>query len=217
MSMTLPNGSQLAIATMSALKVVSDISNATAPAVSAVGHGILAKAPFLLASGWSRLNGRVFRAGTVQPDSFTIDGVSTLDEEKYPDGGGLGSLHGVASWTELTQQLEVTMSGGDPSYWSYSFLEDPDGQEMQMPTGKSAMAITVSLGDDPTLPWYDVLSQADEDKSVRVLRVRLPSGGVIYYPIRTTFNKTPRLVKNQGMAVTAAFPLAGGVTRYAAA
>ena len=217
MSMTLPNGSQLALATMSALKAVTDISNGVAPAVSAAGHGLLAKAPFLLESGWSRLNGRVWRPSAIQADSFMLEGISTADESKFPDGSGSGTLHGVASWTELTQQLEVTMSGGDPSYWSYSFLEDPDGQEMQMPTGKSAMAITVSLGDDPSLPWYETLSEADEDKSVRVLRCRLPSGGVIYYPVRTAFNKTPRLVKNQGMAVTAAFPLAGGFTRYAAA
>jgi hypothetical protein len=210
----LPNGASIAVATMAAAKPVTDLSNALPAVVAAAGHGFPLGAPVLVHSGWSRLDGRVFRVLAPTADAFDLAGVDTTDALRFPAGSGIGSVLGAAAWTQITQILDSSSAGGEQAFFSWQYLEDADSQERQMPTSKSARSFTLTLGDDPSKPWYPVLEAADEAKVTTIVRMLLPSGSAIYYPATVSFDKIPKMTKNQAMALTAVFSMSAAPTRY---
>lgn len=215
MSVKLPNGAVVSIASLyAAVKPISAISNAAAAVATLPdGHGVAVGDVVEITSGWSKLSGRIARVKAVALDDVTLEGVNTTNVAHFPAGAGVGSLRVISSWTQITQILEFTSAGGDQQFATYSFLEDDD--ERQIPTIKGASSFTLSLGDDQTLPWYDVISNADDDREPRAVRIQLPSGAAIFYNTYATLNKTPTLTKNSVMALKASFSLVAAVTRYA--
>jgi hypothetical protein len=215
MAVKLPNGSIVSLASAYAsLIAVSAISNAAeAVATLAEDHGLAIGDFVEITSGWNGIDGRIARVKASAATSVTFEGIDTANANRYPAGGSAGSVRKIMSWTQLSQVLEISTSGGEQQYASYSFLEDSEAR--QLPSEKSAMSITVSLGDDPTKPWYAALSEADEDREQRALRIVLPNASCLLYNAFVSFHKTPSLTKNNVMAVSAAFALAAPVTRYA--
>ena len=215
MAIYIPNGSTISIAstygTPTNTTAVSNATEAVATVVSATGitqGGILE-----VTSGWSKLNGRIARVKTLAALAATLEGIDTSNVNKYPAGSGIGSVRPITGWTQITQVLDSDTTGGDQSFASYSFLED--STERQIPTNKSAQGFTLDLGDDASLPWFNLLSAADDDKVPRAIRVSLSSGSVIYYNCFCTINKTPSLKKNEVAKLRATFSLVADVTRYA--
>ncbi|QHJ01579.1 phage tail protein [Xylophilus rhododendri] len=200
---------------MAAAKAITGISNAAPAVATAPGHGVAAGVPVLLSSGWGRLDGRVVRAGDPDTNTFKLLGIDTTDLLRFPASGGAGSLQAAASWTEITQILDSSSGGGEQQFYNYSYLEDPEGTERQMPTNKSARSFTLTLGDDPAKAWYAALDATDQAKLPTVVRVVLPSGSVIFYVAYVSFDKIPKIAKNQGMSVTAVFAIQS-FNRYAA-
>lgn len=215
MAISLPNGATLSIASAyGTATAVSGITNATeAVATVASATNLTVGGIVEITSGWSKLNLRLARIKTVTGTAITLEAIDTTNLIKFPAGSGIGSLRPITTWTQLTQVLEFSTSGGDQNYTNYSFLEDPT--ERQIPTNKSAQSISVTLGDDVTLPWYSVLDKADDDKLPRGLRLSLPSGSNIFYDTIASFNKTPTVTKNEVMGLAASFSLTADTTRYA--
>lgn len=215
MSVSLSNGSIVSIAASYSTSLsVTGITNAN-PAVgtTASAHSYSVGDFVEVTSGWSRVNGRIFRLSAATGSSFTLEGLDTTDTSQYPVGGGIGSIRKVATWTQITQMLDLTTSGGDQQFATYSFLEQDF--ESQIPTVKSAAGMTLSIGDDSTLPHYTILSAANDDRIPRAIRLKLPSGALILYNGYVTLNKTPSLTKNQIMAITSTVSLVGQPVRYA--
>lgn len=216
MSVRLPNGSLIAIAaSYGASKAMSALTNAaTAVATLAASHGVIVNDVLEVTSGWSKLNNRILRASAVATNDVSLEGLNSLDTTKYPAGGGVGSVREVLTWQQILQILEISTSGGEQGFTTYSFLEDDT--ERQIPTQKSPVQITIQIGDDDTLAHYPILVAADEDRLQRAVRLTLPGGAVIFYNAFVTFNKTPSLTKNEVMALTATLSLTAEQTRYAA-
>lgn len=214
MSVALPNGALFAIAsTYGAVKSMTAISNAVgAVATLEASHGVIVSDVVEVTSGWTKLNGRLAKATAVATNDVTFGGIDTSNTTRYPAGSGIGSVREVTAWTQLSQVLDVQTSGGDQGFATYSFLEDDT--EHQIPTVRSPITLNIDLGDDATLPWYAVLSAADEDRLVRALRLTLPSGAIIYYNGIVSLNRTPTLTKNNVMALKATFSLQSAPTRY---
>lgn len=215
MGVKLPNGATIAIASALAAAIpMSALSNAAnAIATLEADHGVVANDIIVLSSGWSGADGRVVRASAVAAAAVTLAGLDTTSANKYPAGGGVGSIQLIEGWTPISQLLEISMSGGEQQFATYSFLEDED--EHQIPSVRSAQSLTLSLADDQSLPWYAALESADEDREPRAIRVTLPNGSVIYYNAYVSFNKTPSLTKNQVMALSATLSLVSKPMRYA--
>ena len=213
MAVKLPDGSTVFVASAyAASKAVTAITNAAAPSVSAVAHG-LATGDFVeLTSGWGRLNGRIFKVGTVTTDSFTILGADTSNLERYPAGGGAGSIRKISTWVQITQVLDFSTSGGDQQFSTFSFLEEDF--ERQLPTVTSAQSLSIGIGDDPNLPFYKTLKDANESRSPTGLRLNLRDSSVIAYNGIVSMDETPTTTKGQVMQVTASFSLQGRPTRY---
>lgn len=216
MSISLPNGALIAIASGYAVSVpMSALSNAD-PGVAtlAASHGVLAGDIIEVTSGWGRLTDKVVRAGTVTTNDVELEGIDTTSTSIYPAAGGTGSVRKVSGWTQMAQILTSTSDGGEQNFLTYQFLES-DSQK-RIPTFKSAAGLTFSVADDPTLAGYILASAANDDRLPRAVRISLPSGAVLLYNAYISLNKTPSLAVNEIMAVQVTMSLLAEPVRYTA-
>ncbi|MDZ4190397.1 MAG: phage tail protein [Pseudomonas sp.] len=215
MSVSLPNGAVVAIASAySAAETISAISNAAEASCSSTAHGFTTGDILEINSGWSRLNGRIVRVKSATTDAFVLEGIDTTSTNLYPTGGGAGTARKINTWQQITQVLEFTTSGGEQQFVTYSFLEED--VEHQIPTVKSASSFALTIGDDASLPWYGILSAANDDRVPRAVSVLLPAGSSIYYNGYVTLNKTPTMTKNEIMGLQSTVSLTSEPVRYAA-
>lgn len=216
MSATLPDGAVPDIASAYGEAVgVSEISNAAEAVVTVASADGFAQGDLVeVTSGWSKLDGRIARIKAIAGVQVTLEGIDTSALKDFPVGGGSGSLRKITAWTQVNQVTNVGYSGGEQQYAKYSYLENP--QERQLPTNKSAESMAFDLADDQTKPWYAVLDKADQDQTVRALRITLPNGAKLFYNGFVSFNKTPTLTKGQVMTLKMNYSMSAPVTRYAA-
>lgn len=216
MAVKLPDGSIVSLSSgYGPEKTIEAISNAAnAVATLEAGHGLLANAILEITSGWSKLNGRIARVSAVAAEAATLEKIDTSNVTRFPAESGGGTVREITAWTQISQITGFETSGGDQQFTQYAFLESDE--ESQLPTTKSPTSIAITMADDPSLPHYPVLESADEEREPRVLRLQLPGGSAIYYPVYVSFNKTPTLTKGNIMTVKATASLIAALTRYAA-
>lgn len=215
MSVQLPNGFTIALATTyGSAKTVTALTNAN-PAVgtTSAAHGISNGAILEVTSGWQRINSRGVRAAAAAGSSISYEGFDTTSLTNYPAGTGIGSIREITAFTQISQITDLTTSGGDMQFSTYSFLENDF--ESQLPTQASAQSLTITIADDPSLAGYIALKAAGEDRSIRMLKMTTPSGGILLYNGYVSFNETPALSKGNINTVSATFSLLAKPTRYA--
>lgn len=217
MAVSLPNGTLFALGTaFGTTKTISALSNAAEAVATLDSTTGLADGDYVkVASGWSRLNNRVVRVKSVSasPATVVFEGIDTSDTEDYPAGSGTGTLVEVTTWTQISQIMESTSSGGEQQFVTYSFLEQDF--ESQLPTVQSPIAINLQIADDPTLAGYIAAKAAAETRALTPLRATLPNSSKLLYNGYVSLNETPSMTKNQLMAVTATFSLQSRPVRYA--
>lgn len=216
MAIALPNGSLIAIAaSYGVAKTMTAVSNAN-PAIAslAAGHAIIAGDIMEVTSGWSRLTDKIVKAGTPSTDDIPLTGIDSTLTSIYPSGGGAGTVREVLTWTQLSQILESTSSGGEQQFLDYQLLEADAAK--RIPTFKSPAGISFKVADDPTLDGYILASAANDDRLQRAVRLTLPSGAIIYYNAFISLNKTPSLTVNQIMAIEITLSLLAEPVRYVA-
>lgn len=214
MSVKVPNGALVAIASSyGASKNMTALTNAN-PGVATLeaAHGIATGEFFEVTSGWSRLTDKIVRAGTVATNDVPLEGIDTSLTSIYPSGSGVGTVREITGWTQLSQILSSSSSGGEQQFLEYQFLES-DTQK-RTPTFKSAAGISFTVADDPTLAGYQLASVANDDRLPRAVRVTLPNGSIILYNAIISLNKTPSLNVNEVMAVEITLSLQAEPVRY---
>lgn len=215
MAVSLPNGAIIHIASgYGDSKDMTAVTNAN-PGVATLeaSHGVNTGDYMEVTSGWSRLNQKIVRAGTVATNDVPLLGIDTTLTSIFPAGAGTGSVREISGWTQLPQILGSSSSGGEQQFLEYQFLED-DAQK-RIPTTKSAAGLTLQVGDDPTLAGFILASAANDDRLPRAVRITLPSGAVILYNAYISMNKTPTLTVNQLMAVEITLSFLSEPQRYA--
>lgn len=216
MAFRLPNGATMEIAaTFSALALVTAISNANPAVATSTSHTFEDGDIVVVTSGWSRLNERAVRVANALTNTFALEGVNTLNAQVYTTGGGAGSARSVDSWVQIPQITEVASTGGEQQFLTVGFLEDDE--DKQIPTNKNPISMTLTVADDPTLPYVPVVEAADEDKEARVLRLNLPDGSSILYNAFVSITSTPTLGRNALMTRTITISLTSRIARYMAA
>ncbi|OSI06781.1 putative phage associated protein [Neisseria animaloris] len=214
MALTLPNGATVHIGELDAEKKVTVATNAAEAVLTANAHGLQNGDFVVLTSGWGELSGRVFKVGSITTNTFNLVGINTTDVNKFPAGGGLGSFRKVKKWTQLTQVMEFTTSGGDQQHYDHGFLEEDF--DRQIPTTKSPMSIQIAVGDDAKLPGYQAAVAASNSAAETPMMVRLKTGDQLAYIGYLSVNETPTMVRNEGMKINMAYSLTGKLNRYAA-
>ncbi|MGA5718113.1 phage tail protein [Pseudomonas atacamensis] len=216
MGFRLPNGATLQIAAAYGAAIpVTALSNANPAVATAAAHGLSDGDILAVTSGWTRLNDRAARVSDSLTGSFALENINTTNLQPYPAGSGVGSVREVTGFVEISQITDVTTSGGDQQFLTFGFLADDD--DRQIPTTKNPISMSVTVADDPALPYVPVVEAADEDKVTRVLRLNLPNGDVILYNAYVTITSTPALSRNNLMTRVISLSLAGRPTRYSAA
>lgn len=215
MSISLPNGALVAIASgYGASKAMSALTN-DKPGVATLeaSHGVVEGDFIEVTSGWSRLTNKIVRAGTVSTNDVALEGIDTSLTSIYPAGSGTGSVREITGFTQLSQILSSSSSGGEQQFLEYQLLE-ADSQK-RIPTYKNAAGLTFSIADDPTLAGYILASQANDDRLPRAVRITLPNGSIILYNAYISLNKTPTLTVNEIMACEVTLSLLNEPVRYA--
>ena len=214
MAYFIPDGTRFAIATATGAPVsITGISNATTAVVSAASHGLAAKAPFILMSGWEDLNEGVFRAASPTTGTFELEGVDSTNVITFPTGSGGGSLIPVTTWTEIQQVLNVNTSGGEQQYAEAEPLSQK--YSVRIPTRFSAQSMELEIGDDPTLPGYVALINASRATKPVAIRMAQPGGAVAYGYGYISVSEMPQLQKGQVNRVKASIALQRPIRRYA--
>jgi len=215
MGFRLPNGATLQIASAYGAAIpVTALSNANPAVATAAAHGLSDGDILAVTSGWTRLNDRAARVSDSLTGTFALENINTTNLQPYPAGSGIGSVREVTGFVEISQITDVTTSGGDQQFLTFGFLADDD--DRQIPTTKNPISMSVTVADDPALPYVPVVEAADEDKVTRVLRLNLPNGDVILYNAYVTITSTPALSRNNLMTRVISLSLAGRPTRYSA-
>lgn len=213
---SLPNGSTVAIAaSYGAAKPMTGISNANPGIASlAVGHAIGVGDFLEVTSGWTRLTDKIVKAGVPVADDIPLVGIDTTLTSIYPAASGAGSIREILTWTQLSQILSSSSSGGEQQFLDYQLLE-ADAKK-RIPTFKNAAGLSFSIADDPTLAGYILAAAANDDRLPRAVKITLPSGAVLLYNAYISLNKTPSLTVNEIMAVEVTLSLLAEPVRYAA-
>ena len=215
MAARLPDGAIVSLATtMGTAKTVSALTNASPGVATSTAHGFTDGDLVIMESGWSNLNNRVVRVDNSATNAFDIEGIDTTSVTLFPAGSGTGTATEISAFTQLTQIMGFTTSGGDQQFATFSFLEQ--NYETQIPTITSAQTITIDIADDPTLAGYVALKAAADARATRGLKIAMPDGSFILYYGYVSFNETPTVSKGAVMQVKATFSLLGRPVRYAA-
>ena len=214
MAAKLPDGSIVSLATtMGSAKTVSAITNANPGVATSTSHGFTDGDIVIMSSGWSNLNNRVVRVTGSATNTFNLEGLDTSSTTLFPAASGTGTATEVTAFTQISQIMNFSTSGGDQQFTNYSFLEQ--NFDTQIPTTFSAQSISIDIADDPSLAGYIALKAASDARAVRCLKIALPDSSVIYYYGYVTLNETPTVSKGQVMLVKATFSLLGRPVRYA--
>lgn len=212
MAVSLPNGIVLALATAYAAPLTVTAATNANPAVLTVTNTLTIGDYVELTSGWARANNRVFRLSAVSGTTVTLEGFDTSSTTLFPAGSGTGSIRKISTWTQITQIMGCTSSGGEPQYQTYSFLEQDF--DSQIPTTTSAQSLALEIADDPTLAGYAALRAVALTRATTALRATLPAGGFILYNGIFAFDETPSLTKGNLMSVKSGIALQGRPVRY---
>lgn len=214
MAVRLPNGSTLAIvSTYGSSAVMSAVSNANpGHATLAGGHGITTGEFMEVTSGWNALNNLIVEAGTVATNDVPLAGIDTTSTTIYPAAGGVGSVRAITAWQQITQVLDLSSSGGDQQFVTYSFLES--ATQFQLPTVRSPISLSFSIADDPTLPHFPLLAAANTDRAQRALKLTLANGSIFTFNAYVTLGAVPTLTQGQVMALPCTASLLALPVRY---
>jgi hypothetical protein len=213
MSVSLPNGIVLAIASVYATAVAVTVATNASEAVLTATNTFAAGDYVVFVSGWASANNRVFRVKTPTGTTLVLEGLDTTSTVNYPAGAGVGTVAKITTWVPISQVIGLTSSGGDPQYQTYSFLES--SSDTQIPTTTSAQSLSMELADDPTLAGFIAVKAAALSRANTALRATLPAGGFILYNGIFAFDETPSMSKGNLMTVKAGVALQGKPVRYA--
>jgi hypothetical protein len=216
MAAYLPNGSTVFIASgYGSVKSMTAISNASeAVATLEASHGVVENDIIEITSGWGRLNNKIVRADSVSTNDVTLEDINTSSTTVYPAGSGTGSIREISGWTQVTQILSSSSTGGEQQFTEYQFLEADAA--VRIPTTKSPSGITLNVADDPTLAGFILARTANDDRLQRAVKIVLASGAVLYYNCYISVGTIPTLTVNEVMSVPITLSLLAEPVRYSA-
>ena len=213
MAVVLPNGSIVSIASgYGTVKTVTAITNASPGSATSTAHALTVGTYVEVTSGWSRLDNKVVRVINPVANAFDLEGIDTTLTSIYPTGSGTGSVRAISGFTQLSQILTSSTSGGDQQFLTYQFLES-DAQR-QIPTTKNPQTVKFSVADDPALPGFILAGVANDDSLPRGVRITLANGAILLYKAYITLNRTPSLTVNQIMECEVTLSLMNEAVRY---
>lgn len=148
-----------------------------------------------ITSAWSGIDNVVARVINVSDNSVTLGNINTTNVNKYPNGGGAGSVRKITTWTELPQITEVANAGGDQNTTQIQFLADD--RQRNLNTFKAASSQTYTIAHDSSLPVYDLLRKLDDNGDTVAAYMFVPKAKENrYWSASISFNDIPNTAVN---------------------
>ncbi len=210
-----PTGSTFYIASAYGSALTTTIvSNASEASVTSTAHGLSNGDIVEVTSGWGRLNLRVFRVKTVAANTFVLEGADTTSTTYFPSGTGIGSVRKITTFTQLTNVMNPSSSGGDPKTVTYKFIESD--VEYSINDGFTASSYTLEMDADAIgTAGYTALKSLTDVQTDTCLRINTRNGAVIYQPCTVALNEAVRMQDGQINRVNVAMNGKNRLTRYA--
>lgn len=210
-----PTGSTFYIASaFASARTVTAITNASEAVVTSVAHGYTNGDIVEMTSGWGRLNLKALRVKSVTTDSFVLEGFDTTNTAFFPAGTGIGSVRKASSFTQVTQVLAASSSGGDPKNVTFKYIESD--VEFSINDGFTATSQALELDADSIgSAGYTALKTLTDTQTNTILKTLTRSGSVMYQPCTVALNESVTLTDGQVNRVRCAFNGNSKLTRYA--
>lgn len=210
----LPTGSVYTIASsFGSAKTTTIVTNASEAVVTSAAHGFSNGDYVEVTSGWGRLNLRTARIKSVTTDTFVLEGIDTTSTTFYPAGTGIGSVRKVTAWTQITQVLTPSSSGGDPKQVTYSYIESDVSYTIN--DGFNPVSYSLDLDADSIgTAGYTALKSLTDAQTTTSLKLTLRAGSIILIPCTVALNETVQLSAGQINKVVCAFSGVNRQTRY---
>lgn len=210
-----PTGTTFYIASSyAAPKTTTVVSNATEASVTSAAHGYANGDIVEMSSGWGRLNNRTFRIKSVATDTFVLEGADTSSTAFFPSGTGLGTVRKVTAFTQITQVLTPSSSGGDPKPVAYKYMESD--VEYSINDGFTATSYSIELDADAiSTAGYTALKALTDVQTNTCLKIQTRSGSLIFQPCTVALNESIRMQDGQINRVVVNFNGNSRLTRYA--
>jgi len=214
MAITLSTGTVVAIAkTYATADAVSNMSNASECVCTVLtGHGIVDGDYVEVTSGWGRLDQRIARIKASSATTVTLEGIDTSNTTLY-SGTTTGSLRVITEWENLSQLKSMSTSGGDQQYADVTAIDDVVTK--QVPTVRSAVAMSLEVFDDPSLTWYDTVQAAADSSTPRAMKLTTLNGAKTVGNAYWSQSAVPSVTKNEAITSKIDLSYASQPTRYA--
>lgn len=211
----LPNGAQVAITKAFAAAVaIASFSNAAEPAVeTSAAHGLVAGDVVILSvPGWPRADNKIVRVkSSAATDELVLEGLDTTSTDRFPVGGGVGTLSKVTEWSPIPKITSFERTGGDAKSITSSYLDVEE--DVEYLTGSNPERVNFAPSYAPDAEYFGVLQSANDSGEVQALRMTLKSGDTLYWPGQLFFNPSPVTTKDQEMVNNASLARQGSFTR----
>lgn len=212
MAYQLPNGSTFEFASgYTPFFTITAITRAANAVFTAAGHTLTVGQIVMIKSGWWDIDGRAFKVSAITSTTFTLAGADTTDTKRNA-GTAFGKVRGVTNWVNVPQILNLSLSGGEQQYTTFS--PSRSGKEVSRPTTKSAATMVLEVADDKSLPLFATIEAAARTQELQVQRLTLINQDFIVYASLASITKTPKLQRDQLMTRTISLALQGDNTRY---
>lgn len=173
--MSVPKGRKTRVeiaSTYATAIVLSGITNAAPPALSAAAHGLLNGAIVYVSAvtGMESLLGQAISVDAPLSGSFTAEGVDTTSYGAFVSA----SIIPVSTWLTLSQSTSISIGGGAGSEIDTTTLLD----ELEQSVVGNLAAQTVQIGgfSDSQLPAMQKLRTAALNQTLTVFRITLENG-----------------------------------------
>jgi hypothetical protein len=212
---SVPTGTTFYVAsTIASAKTTTVVTNASEAVVTSAAHGYSNGDFVLILSGWGRLNKRAFRIKSVTTDTFVLEGADTTSTTFYPAGTGIGTVQKISAWTQITQVLGISTSGGDPKNVDYKYIESDVSYSIN--DGFAASSASMDLdADSITTAGYIALKALTEVQTDTVVKQVKRSGAITLRPCTVALNEDESIADGQVNKVKAAMNGNNRLTRYA--
>lgn len=213
MAITLATGTVLSIAsTYGAVFNMTAITNATeAVATLGAGHGTVVGDFLEVTSGWDLLNSRIVRAKTVVTNDVTFELINTVGGS-YPTGTGTGSVRRITAFTNVQQVQSFDTSGGDLNFADITTIVDRT--QKQVPTTRSAQALSLTVFDDPLLPGQVAVQAANDSNTPAAFRIVFPNSSRMVINGYWSIDSAPSIAVNAPLTNNITFTALAQSTRY---
>lgn len=214
MAYNFPEGSKFQfspISSFASAKTISALTNANPAVATSTAHGYSTNDEFLLISGWEDATNSVYRATSIDANSFSVQGLNTTNTTYFGAGTGTGTAQKISTWTDIPQVLTINSQGGDAKFTEVQLLAARNG--IKIPTGFNASSVTLDLAHDPQLAAYQTMIDLSRTFTKCAFRV-VGAGGTAYSFGYMVVSEVPTMQAGQVNKVQCTIAALGRVISY---